>query len=279
VDSVKQEGGWRLQRSVRTVGQRKARVSVVTVVRNAERFIEQTIRSVLDQTYESIEYVIVDGGSTDGTLDIIRKYDDRIAYWISEPDRGIYDAMNKGIDRATGEWVIFMNAGDRFYSPDTVRQVMNAPIDDADLLYGHCQMVYGPGRALIWKTKAPAEIWKGMICRHQSVFASLSVCRKLHFDLNYKIGADFAFLFQSARNGFRLKPIDVIVSSVTAGGVSDENLIQGIKENWRAVARVDDSLKVDLHYRWRVLWTYVKAGVRKIIPSKIDHFARAIKHR
>ena len=90
------------------------KITVVTVVRNDVRHIEQTIQSVLGQSYTDIEYIVIDGGSTDGTVDIIRKYEDRLAYWVSEPDGGIYPAMNKGLKMATGQWVNFMNSGDIF---------------------------------------------------------------------------------------------------------------------------------------------------------------------
>ena len=92
------------------------KVSVITISYNAVSVIEDTIQSVLNQSYKDIEYIIIDGGSTDGTVDIIKKYQDKINYWVSEPDNGIYDAMNKGIDKATGEWINFMNAGDYFHS-------------------------------------------------------------------------------------------------------------------------------------------------------------------
>ena len=84
-------------------------ISVITVSYNAVSTIEQTILSVINQTYSNIEYIIIDGGSTDGTIDIIRRYEDKIAYWVSEPDRGIYDAMNKGASKANGEYIAFLN--------------------------------------------------------------------------------------------------------------------------------------------------------------------------
>ena len=100
-------------------------ISVVTVSYNAVDTIERTILSVLNQTYSDIEYIIIDGGSTDGTVDLIKKYADKITYWVSEPDQGIYDAMNKGIDVATGEWINFMNSGDSFYRQDVLSSLFD----------------------------------------------------------------------------------------------------------------------------------------------------------
>ena len=102
----------------------KLLISVVTVCYNAADTIEKTMLSVLNQTYHDIEYIIIDGGSTDGTVEIIRKYADRIAYWVSEPDKGIYDAMNKGIKVATGEWINFMNAGDEFVDEGVIEKLV-----------------------------------------------------------------------------------------------------------------------------------------------------------
>ena len=116
----------------------KPLISIVTVSYNAVATIEQTILSVINQTYSNIEYIIIDGGSTDGTLDVIKKYADKIAYWVSEPDKGIYDAMNKGIKVATGEWINFMNCGDYFVANNTLESVFGSGkiYKKAEILYG-----------------------------------------------------------------------------------------------------------------------------------------------
>ena len=119
-------------------------ISVITVSYNAVTTIEQTILSVINQTYSNIEYIIIDGGSTDGTVDIIRKYADRIAYWVSEPDKGIYDAMNKGTKKANGEYIAFLNSDD-WYELDAVSiiaQFADGKNDLYQVLLSYIRMIY-----------------------------------------------------------------------------------------------------------------------------------------
>ena len=118
------------------------KISVVTVCYNSVNTIEETMLSVLNQTYPDIEYIIIDGGSTDGTVDIIRKYAARLGYWISEPDKGIYDAMNKGIAAATGDYINFMNSGDMFASNDVLSSFKNFVSDDPEIVYGDVKLSY-----------------------------------------------------------------------------------------------------------------------------------------
>src|ERR1700761_611826 len=137
------------------------KLSVITIVYNNVRDIERTMLSVINQTYQNVEYIIVDGLSNDGTLDIIHKYSDKVAKLISEKDEGIYDAMNKGLAAATGDYVIFMNSGDEFYDINTVSNVF-ASEPGADIYYGETEMINENGENLGQRRhKAPSQFsWR-----------------------------------------------------------------------------------------------------------------------
>ena len=122
-------------------------ISIVTVTYHDKIGLEKTIKSVQGQSYDNIEYIVIDGGSTDGTIEIIKKYEDRIDYWISEPDSGIYDAMNKGIDAATGDFVIFMNSNDTFYTEGTVETFARQMSEDK-VYFGRANIVGGKQKRL-----------------------------------------------------------------------------------------------------------------------------------
>ena len=124
------------------------KVSIITVVYNGIEFLEETIKSVIAQTYPNIEYIIVDGGSKDGTLDIIKKYEAHISKWISEPDKGIYDAMNKGIDLATGDWQNFLNAGDSFVDNNVLEKIFTTNLENITLVYGDIIAIRENGQKL-----------------------------------------------------------------------------------------------------------------------------------
>src|ERR1700753_3582932 len=131
-------------------------LSVITIVYNNVRDIERTLLSVLNQTYPNIEYIIVDGASADGTLDVIKRYENRITKIISEKDEGIYDAMNKGLTAATGDYVLFMNSGDELYARETVANVF-AAATDADIYYGETEMINANGESLGQRRHAAPE--------------------------------------------------------------------------------------------------------------------------
>ena len=114
----------------------KPKISIITVALNDSDGMDKTLASILSQDYDPIELIIIDGGSTDGTLGVIKKYENRISWWISEPDYGPYDAMNKGLNRTTGEWVCFMNAGDTFYNSHTISELFLSDPGDTEVIYG-----------------------------------------------------------------------------------------------------------------------------------------------
>ena len=172
-------------------------ISVVTVSYNAVSTIEETICSVINQTYSNIEYIIIDGGSTDGTVDIIKKYADKIAYWVSEPDKGIYDAMNKGIDVATGEWINFMNSGDTFCN-NVLSEIFVAE-KSADILYGDAMLKYSWGDIVVAPEQLDKLTYMMPFC-HQATFVRAFLLKKHPFDLCFKIAADFHFLYDVSKD-------------------------------------------------------------------------------
>jgi len=175
---------------------KKLLVTVITVVYNDVSHIEQTMLSVLNQSYPYIEYIIIDGGSTDGTVDVIKKYADRLAYWVSEPDEGIYDAMNKGLEHATGDWVNFMNSGDAFASIDTIARVF--AIEGVD--YSSLKMIGGgtnnvyqdSSKSFYDPAKSATVIPYAIPFSHQACFTRTEVCR---FDSTFKIAADYKVMY------------------------------------------------------------------------------------
>lgn len=171
------------------------KISVVTVCYNAVDTLEETMLSVLNQTYPNVEYIVIDGGSTDGTVDIIKKYADRLAYWVSEPDKGIYDAMNKGIDIATGDYINFMNAGDMFHSPNVIKSIYENEFHNYKVIYGSTLMKYSYGDYIVAPDKIE-KITKCMTLCHQSVFVKLSEARKHLYKFTNGLAADHGALLE-----------------------------------------------------------------------------------
>ena len=193
----------------------KPLVSIVTVVRNGEKYLEQTIESILNQTYENIEYIIIDGASTDGTLNIIRKYDDHIAYWISEPDGGIYYAMNKGVGIATGEWIYFLGSDDVILN--VLHEITVNFIDEKTTYYGD---VYMPKRHKLYDGEFTSyKLMLRNIC-HQAIFYPKKVFKKYLFQTKYKIYADYylnVLCFRDSEYNFEYIPKVVAIFNEVEG--------------------------------------------------------------
>lgn len=176
------------------------RISIITVCLNCEGLIERTIKSVINQTYPNIQYIVIDGESTDNTLSIIKNYRDKIDLILSEKDEGIYDAMNKGLEYATGDLIYFLNSGDYFYDNDVLRNVIerfNAN-SDSDIIYG--DYIYydnnNEKRCSGYRAGIPDLLYRGFC--HQTIFAKRSTFLKCgKFNTNYTIFADFDWLLRA----------------------------------------------------------------------------------
>lgn len=209
------------------------KVSIVTVCYNCEDSIEKTILSVLSQTYSNLEYVIIDGASKDNTISLIQKYKDRIDTIVSEEDNGIYDAMNKGIDRCTGDWILFMNSGDRFANDGVIESVFaEVKIEDGTrIIFGDTILVYPFGNYYY-----PGLDDKGFHFCHQSTFFEATVTKKYKYDLSYKIVADQRLVFLIEKNGGKKAYVNRTVAYYEAyEGFSAKDALKRLKERRRAL--------------------------------------------
>ncbi|HTD98552.1 MAG TPA: glycosyltransferase family 2 protein [Mucilaginibacter sp.] len=217
----------------------KPKLSIITIVYNNAKDIERTMFSVLDQTYPNIEYIIVDGLSNDGTLDIIKKHQDKIRL-ISEKDEGIYDAMNKGLATATGDYVLFMNSGDEIYAPDTVAKVFTAT-DDADIYYGETEMINAQGESLGQRRhKAPEQFtWRsfkyGMSVSHQAIYIRCSLTE--HYDRQYQLSADIDWIIRAAKKAKTIVKVEGYVAKYLVGGMSKQKHRQSLQERFNIMKR------------------------------------------
>lgn len=208
--------------------------SIVTVCYNSVKTIEQTFNSLLGQTYINYEYIVVDGGSTDGTLDIIKKYEAKFGSkmkWISERDNGIYDAMNKGIDMASGELIAFLNSDD-YYEKDALCKLNEfyKINKNVDFIYGNTILVYNFDNTVITKLDIPInKITKktlnaGMGFIHQSCFVKKSIFKKVgKFNTYFKIGADWDFVIRCYNSNVKFSKINTTISYFSKDGISSKS--------------------------------------------------------
>lgn len=215
------------------------KVTVVTAVLNDAGHIEQTILSVISQTDIEIEYIIVDGGSKDGTLELIGKYKDKISLLISEPDRGVYDAMNKGIKYSTGDFVYFLNSGDVLLNPSILSKIKLEELKERNaIIYGNVVVAYGNIEALekprpFFNSKMK---FKGIGICHQSMFFPGELIRNEKYDLSYNIAADYDLAYRLWRKGIVFLYKDITIAKYDWGkGISSNpyKLLDVYRENAR----------------------------------------------
>lgn len=211
-------------------------ISIITVVYNAETLLEGTLLSVLNQSYPHIEYIIVDGASKDGTMGIIRKYESKISQWISEKDHGIYDAMNKGLHLAHGDYVLFLNAGDKIRDSETISNIFrnNPP---ADIYYGKVDLINDQGLVLgERRLKPPAQLnWRsfrwGMLVSHQAFIPKRILTENYY--LKYRISADIDWCIRCMKKANTIVNTQEIISEYLVGGESRKNTYLSWKERFK----------------------------------------------
>ena len=238
-------------------------LSIITICYN-EKQIERTCKSIVSQTWQDFEWIVVDGGSTDGTLDILNKYKDRINILISEPDTGIYNAMNKGIKLASGTYLNFMNGGDAFYENTVLEKVFKDKTYTDDVLYGD---YYGVSDNIEMPFFSPSkiepEIWKYRTISHQSSFIKKEVFDKYGlYNENYRIASDFEKFVIFYKNGCSFKFLPLTISSFDLSGISNLNLNKRVKE-WETIQ--SDLLYKKTEYKC-TLFGFLKFTKKRINP-------------
>lgn len=212
-------------------------VTVVTVVFNGADSLENTIKSVVNQTYDNVEYIIIDGGSSDSTPDIIRKYENVIDYWVSEPDDGIYDAWNKGVRLSRGEWITFLGADDEYY-PNAIQtyieSIKNCVNDEYDYVSSKVDLVSKSKVIRVIGKKWEWEKFRRFMTvahvgsmHHRSIYEEYGL-----YDVTYKICGDYELLLRSGKS-LKTKYLDVVTAKMKFGGISTQNLLS-FDETFRA---------------------------------------------
>jgi len=258
-------------------------VSLVTVCFNAQNEIENTIKSVIEQSYGHIEYIIIDGKSTDSTLDIVERYKNKIDVLISEKDQGIYDAMNKALDHVSGEWIIFMNAGDIFVHANVLKDIFSAKsIDEYDVVYGDTLVVDLDGNSKFLPAKPLDGFWKYTPFSHQSLLMKKKCFEKDKFNTVYRVMADNELHARKHKDGFKFFYYNQPIAKYLSGGFSEQNRIYNVIERWHIAyhLKMVDKNEID-EYFIRAMANAIKHDYPENLPKRnlIKDIAKKLKHK
>jgi len=217
--------------------------SIITIVYNESDTIDSTLKSIISQSYNAFEYIVIDGKSTDGTTEIIKKYSNSIDYFISENDKGIYDAMNKGLSFCNGEYVIFMNGGDCFaneYVLEKIYSILKSSNNLYDFIYGDSIVKMKENKTYPKRARNHRYFWYGMFANHQAMVYSLSIIRNynLRYDLKYKISADYKFTLEFLQKSKSICYIPTAICLFSMDGISNQQKQLGLVEAQNARSEV-----------------------------------------
>ena len=249
------------------------KISIVTITYNAAEVLQRTLDSVRSQTYKNMEHLIIDGASKDETVAMATAYKQQVPYDVivrSEPDRGIYDAMNKGLRLGTGDYIVFMNAGDSFHEPTTLEKVADVAKEDVAILYGDTNIVDGEGRFLHKRhLNVPDRLtWRsfrqGMLVCHQAFYVRTEVARTQTYDLRYRFSADVDWCIrvmkEAERRDLLLVNLHAVVANYLEEGTTTKNHKASLRERYLVMQKHYGVVSTFFMHCWFV----VRALLRKL---------------
>ena len=256
------EGGLRVKGYIKSSEFNKPLVSVITVVLNGEKYLEDAIQSVLRQSYDNVEYIVIDGGSTDGTLDILKKYDDQMDYWVSEADDGIADAFNKGISLCAGDVIGIINADD-WYELDAIEKVVERGNRPA-VFCGNVQYWDRSKKEYIFTTNIHG-LPKEMTVNHPATFVSASIYQKYGvFDTKYRYAMDYELLLRFYAMGADFVKIDSVLSNMRLAGLSDTCRAESYRDVRLAKIQYGESFVKAYSYN---VWQLLRKIVSRLLTT------------
>ncbi len=260
------------------------KVSIITITFNAARTLQRTLDSVACQTYQDIEHLIIDGASKDDTLAIAKRYQQESHHEVviqSEPDRGLYDAMNKGLQKATGDYLVFLNAGDTLYAPDTIETVAKAisPQPSAlihqpspAVIYGDTAITDAEGNFLHLRTHRPPETlsWKsfkhGMLVCHQAFYVRTDIAKQYPYNLAYRHSADVDWCIrvmkEAERQGLALVNTHAVLANFEEGGDTTQHHRDSLKERFKIMMHHYGLVQTVVMHAWFVVRQLLRAGTQ-----------------
>ncbi len=256
------------------------RFSIITITYNAGKVLQPTIDSIREQSYPDIEYIIIDGASTDNTLEIIKRNESEITYYVSEKDNGLYDAMNKGLKAATGDYVLFLNAGDSLHSPFTLRNIVSSIKENSmkndvydksllpDIIYGETAIIDSQRNFMeMRRLSAPKKltyksfIWGMLVC-HQSFIVKREIAPL--YDTNYRFSSDFDWCIRCMKQSKKIFNSELIISDYLNEGLTTNNRNASLKERFRIMSKYYSlPLTVGIH-----IWFFTRTAVSRMLGVK-----------
>ena len=251
--------------------------SIIVVSLNTKYQFLKTINSVKNQTFKKYEVIVVDGKSKDGTINEIKKIKNKKFKFIIEKDKGIYDAMNKGVRKCSGSWIIFLNSGDKLCNKNTLKKISKKKINKADILFGNTII---QNKFFTHNSRAKnftKETFLMPFC-HQSSLVRRNLLMKFRFDLKYKISSDFNFFINSYYKSYSFLNLNLIISKVTSGGLSDTNRKKVFQENMNIIRKYGYDIRYFIILYVYIWFDFLKNFTKFLLPNYLNSFIHSIKY-